>query len=216
MVYPAKYSDRFGEVTTTIHNDGEILRINLRGVEFSGKWFDDFEAEQTASTESLKAFPSQQRGLSDCTLEWEMPLDAASSEQTLLGILFAQLRLGKLRQDGGLDHVGLLLKLSLEEQLISSRGFSGFFEGELLDIQKAMPEGLSLKCCFGCAYSDYFPGGQALFGTMACFRNHKLEYLSVTDKFDLFEIWDSALYPIQETYFCHEFEIRKSDTGYRG
>ncbi|MDX2043582.1 MAG: DUF6304 family protein [Acidobacteriota bacterium] len=214
-MYPAKYSDKFGDVISAIHNDGEILRINLRGIEFTGKWLDDFEAEQTIPAEQLKAFPSQQRGLSDCTLEWEMPLDAVSAEQTLTGVLFAQLRLGKLRQDGGLDHVGLLLKLNLEEQLISSRGLSGFFEGELLDIQKSLPISLSLKCCFGCAYSDYSPYGQALFGTMACFRNNKAKYLSVENKYDLLEILDTA-FPVQETYVCSEFQVRKTGTGYRG
>lgn len=215
-MYPAKYSDKFGEVTTTIHNDGETLQINLRGVEFSGKWFDDFEAEQTTSTESLKAFPSEQRELSDCTLEWEMPLAIVSNEGEVSGTLLAYLKLGALRQNRGLEKISLLLKLRYAEQLISSRGFSGLFECELLDIQKALPSGLSLKCCFGCAYSDYSPYGQAIFGTMACFRNSKAKYLSVTDKFDLFEIWDTASYPVQETYLCPEFEIRKSGTGYRG
>lgn len=215
MMYPAKYSDRFGEVITAIHNDGETLRINLRGIEFTGKWIDDFEAEQTIPAEQLKAFPSQQRELSDCTLEWEMPLDVVSAEQTLPGVLFAQLRLGKLRQDGSLDRIDLLLKLSFEWQLIPSRGFSGWFESELLDIQKALPTGLSLKCCFGCAYSDYSPYGQALFGTMACFRNNKMKYLSVENKYDLLEILDTA-FPVQETYVCSEFQVRKTGTGYRG
>jgi hypothetical protein len=43
-IYHAKYCDEFGEEITTIKNDGKLLRMILRGVEFQGSMLDDWEA----------------------------------------------------------------------------------------------------------------------------------------------------------------------------
>ena len=44
--YPARYIDEHGEEETIIRNDGKTLRMRVRGVEFSGMRFEDFEPDE--------------------------------------------------------------------------------------------------------------------------------------------------------------------------
>lgn len=67
-----------------------------------------------------------------------------------------------------------------------------------------------------CAFSDYHPVGNGLFGCLACFRDNKQQYLAAQDKYALMNLWDTHTEYVQETYHCDEFEKRKPGTGYRG
>lgn len=82
--------------------------------------------------------------------------------------------------------------------------------------QEALPEGVSLKACLSCAFSDYSVYGHALFGNMPCFRDQKAAYLAVRDKDGYMDMMDGFTEMAQETYLCIEFERRKPGTGYRG
>jgi hypothetical protein len=73
-----------------------------------------------------------------------------------------------------------------------------------------------LQTCFCCAFSDYSPYGNGLFGDLACFRDNKQPYLAVETKRDFLALWDTYTEFVQETYHCGEFERRKPGTGYRG
>ncbi len=106
--------------------------------------------------------------------------------------------------------------MSLSGYVYRSAGTSGWFEDELLDIQKQLPDGVFLKACITCAFSDYSPYGHGLFGGMLCFRDNKAGYLTVKGKSDLFRIWSTATEYVQETYLCPEFERRVRGSGYRG
>ena len=86
----------------------------------------------------------------------------------------------------------------------------------MLDLQRQLPAGSYLRACITCAYSDYSPGGNGLFGGLACFRGHKAEYLAVRSKRDLLDIWDKRTGFVQETYLCPEFDRRQPGSGYRG
>lgn len=215
--YPARYIDKNGEVRTVIHIDGRILHVQLRGVDFIGYDFDGLEADHKADRGKLKTFTLQSGELCACIIECELSIDVLIDGQTRKGILDTQLELGNPANNGGLDKEILNLTLRYEDKIIRSSGMSGWFEGELLDIQRNMPSGHHLKICFGCAFSDYSPYGHGLFGNMYCFRGNKEEYLRVKSKNELFAIWHTAEEePVQETYVCPEFQIRKEGTGYRG
>jgi hypothetical protein len=86
----------------------------------------------------------------------------------------------------------------------------------LLDIQKHLPEGVFMKACINCLYSDYSPLGHGLFGGMMCFRNLKEEYLLVKSKDDLWSVHGRQERMVQETYLCPDFARRVPGTGYRG
>jgi hypothetical protein len=106
--------------------------------------------------------------------------------------------------------------LKFEDQTLTSGGWSGWFEDELLDLQRQLPPGAYLKACINCAYSDYNPYGHGMFGCLACFRGNKAGYWAVGGKRDLLLVRDTMTEYVQETYLCPEFERRHPGTGYRG
>ncbi len=147
---------------------------------------------------------------------FDIPIDIQYGEQVVSGILQADLKLGKPRPPRGIDEEILLLTLQYNDQNFKSSGTVGFFEDEMLDIQKQLPNDTYMLCCFSCAFSDYHPVGNGLFGSMMCFRDNKEAYLSVKSKSDFLEIDRTMSGLVQETYICNEFEKRIPGTGYRG
>ena len=132
------------------------------------------------------------------------------------GRLHVRLGLGAPADNGGIAHETLNLSLSVGGETFAGSGRSGWFEDELLEIQAALPEGAHVKACINCAFSDYSPYGHGWFGSMACFRDNKEEYLSVKTKGDIFRVWDTLTEYVQETYLCPEYLRRRPGTGYRG
>jgi hypothetical protein len=132
------------------------------------------------------------------------------------GALAVHLELGDPAPNGGIDREHLKLKLTIEGRLIASKGCSAWFEDEMLDIQKQLPQDTYMKGCINCAFSDYSPAGHGLFGGLACFRDNKQGYLSVKTKQDLFCVWKTMTEYVQETYLCPEFARRIPGSSYRG
>ena len=216
--YPACYRDRFGEVATTLYNDGKQLRMSLRGVEFTGGSLDDWEPAAHADATLLQSFTFMLSGRELCeyTLEFDMPIPVVFQTERLQGTLHVLLTLGAATSNGGTDRETLFLRLTVGDSSFASQGKVGWFEDELLDIQRQLPEGMYMYICFCCAYSDYHPVGNGLFGGLGCFRNKKQEYLAVSSKFELMDLWGANVENVQETYRCPEFERRTPGTGYRG
>ena len=214
--YPARYRDSFGEVATTIHNDGKQLRMTLRGVEFFGTMLDDWEPVASTDALQLQQFAFNHTDLCDFVLEFTMPLPLLFHTERVQGTLHIQLTLGAPAPNGGNDREILLLTLHVMTFSFSSLGKSGYFEDELLELARQFPQEMSMQICFGCALSDYSPYGNGLFGNLACFRDNKQQYLAVQTKYELFDIWDTHTEYVQETYHCGEFEQRKPGAGYSG
>ena len=214
-VYPTIYRDEQGEVITWLHNDGETLRMVVRGVEFVGSDFDGFEPSKQTDPSSLSSFTLHRGELCSYTLECDIPVPVVGTKADT-GILHTRLKIGDPAPKGWIDYEHLEIELRLGEHCFLSSGESGWFEDELLDIQKQLPAGIYLKACINCAFSDYSPYGHGLFGCLACFRDNKDGYCSVQSKSDLFRIWDTMTEYVQETYVCPEFARRKPGTGYRG
>jgi hypothetical protein len=110
----------------------------------------------------------------------------------------------------------LQLALDLDGQEYASRGGWSVFEDELHDLAHELPDHMLLKCCWGCAFSDYSPLGNDVFGSLACFRDNKRIYLAVHGKEQLLAIWETRTEMVEETYLCPEFAPRVPGTGYRG
>ena len=76
VVYPAKYIDDFGVEETDIGNDGKDLTIQIRGVQFEGFSFDDFEPVKNTPNDLLKDFTLYEgRELCNCQLECDIPIN---------------------------------------------------------------------------------------------------------------------------------------------
>jgi hypothetical protein len=213
--YPATYSDAHGSEATTIANDSETLRLSLRGVEFVGRDFDSLEPTG-AAPEQLQRFTLNQGCLCSCRIECRIPVPVHERGKLLDGSLAVELVLGDPAANGGLDREQLRIVLEYDGQRFVGPGTSGWFEDELLAIQSQLPEGVYIKACINCLYSDYSPYGHGLFGCMMCFRNLKAEYLKVTTKKEFWSIHGRQDRFVQETYLCPEFERRIPGTGYRG
>jgi hypothetical protein len=145
-----------------------------------------------------------------------MPVPVVTPHGMADGVLTVHLELGDPAPNGGIDREHLTLQLKVEDQLVASKGWSGWFEDEMLDIQKQLPPDGYMKACINCAFSDYSPVGHGLFGGLACFRDNKQSYLSVKTKRDLFGIWKTMTEYVQETYLdCNRF-IHPADRGGAG
>jgi hypothetical protein len=213
--YPATFSDARGSETTTIENDGETLRLSLRGVEFVGSEFDSLEPKGVACGR-MQSFTLNHGCLCSCRIDCRIPVPVHCRGSLQVGVLIVELVLGNPAPNGVLDHEQLRLVLEYDEQQFVGPGTSGWFEGELLAIQAQLPDGDFIKACINCLYSDYSPYGHGLFGWMMCFRNIKQEYLKVKTKEDFWSIHSRQDRFVQETYLCREFERRIPGTGYRG
>jgi hypothetical protein len=214
--YPAEYSDADGSEATVIINDGETLRMSLRGLEFFGNDFDSLEPPSDATPEQLGRFVLHRGRLCCCRIECRIPVPIQERGRQSQGYLTVALILGGPKPNGQLDSEQLSIALEYDNQRFVSPGTSGWFEDELLEIQKQMPEGVFMKACINCMYSDYSPYGHGLFGFMMCFRNVKAEYVQVRTKDGFWSVHDRYDRMVQETFLCTEFERRIPGTGYRG
>src|ERR1051325_2502389 len=173
--YPAKYRDEFGKEETTIQNDGKYLRMTIRDVEFESCWLDDWEP-MTSDPARLINFRLNRNMLCAYALDFNIPVPIIVPSESLQGDLHIHFELDLAKTDA-IARQYLQLELIIDSMSYRSSGKSTLFELELQKIQKQLPEGLFIKCCFGCAFSDYNPAGNGLFGGLACFRNNKQEYL---------------------------------------
>jgi len=216
MEWPLKYSDKNGIVKTIIKSDGKRLSTYIREVLFEGDDFDSLKPKDNTDCRMLELFTLSNEMLCNCVLECNINIPIQVEENIVDGDLYFILELGYPKENRALSMEILKITLTYNNESIKSSGMYGWFEDELLDIQKKLPEGTYIKSCINCAYSDYSPYGHGLFGWMMCFRNLKEEYLQVRSKDDFWSIHDNYDRIIQETYLCADFERRKPGTGYRG
>jgi hypothetical protein len=213
--YPTTYTDALGSEPATLANDSETLRLSLRGVEFVGGDFDSLQPKG-AAPEQLKRFTLSQGCLCSCRIECRIPVPIHDHGEYVDGTLLVDVVLGDPAPNGSLDREKLRIVLEYGGQRFAGPGTSGWFEDELLALQKQLPEGVFVKACINRLYSDYSPYGHGLFGGMLCFRNLKAEYLKVKTKLEFFSVHGRQDRFVQETYLCPEFERRTPGIGYRG
>jgi len=214
--YPTRYKDRFGEVQTTIVNDGRTLTMTARGVRFRGNDFDGLEPQDVSDPAQISSFTLLHGSLCSCVIGADITVAVSTPHGHVDGLLTFELELGEPLPMGRLDRERLKLWLTVNEQTYSSEGKTGWFEDEMLDLQGKLPPSTFMKACINCAFSDYSPAGHGLFGGLACFRGNKAGYRAVSSKKDLFGVWDTKTEFVQETHRCPEFEKRAPGTGYRG
>lgn len=210
-IYPAKYTDKNGEVETTIRNDWKILRMNLRGVEFSGSSFDYFRPDKNVSEELLETFTlNKDNELSDFQLECKIPVKMLEDSKESLAELKINFEPKILEIETGYYDYNLALTLNYKDEEFHST-YSGDFEdcfgvisGQLIK----SPKYLALKCYFGCRLSDYSVYGHDVFGSLICFKNFKEKFLSVKTRYDYYDLLEEKnLEYVQEVYLCSEYQM---------
>ena len=230
--YPAHYHDHLGEEETTIENGPGQMHMALRGVAFQSAnllWHPE------GADLPLSAFTFSRMGtLSDYTLEWDMPISVVHSDQLLPATLHVQHVLG----GGGEIGSELTITLSVADQWFTTQGKAATsrfvqalrrleeeedleiysFERALGILHEQLPEGMYLKICEFCAFSEYNPTGPVdLFGNLECYKKNKQAFLSISSKEwrrqHSFKgaFWKLQRDMVQETYCCSEFQRRSSD-----
>lgn len=221
VIYPARYTDRFGTEPTTITNDGTTLTMVVRGVRCHGNDFDGFEPQGVTDPAQLATFTLLHGSLCFCTVEADIPIPVVTPTGTVDGLLTFELVLGEPLPTGQMDRERLALRLVVGQQTYASDGTSGWFEDEMLGLQRKLPPGTFMKACINCAFSDYSPYGHGLFGNMICFRANKAGYLNLPSGVDFekdayFAVLETVSGMVQETHLCREFQRRAPGIGYRG
>jgi hypothetical protein len=212
--YEGTYSDARGREVIAFLNDGETLRTTIRGVEFAGSDFDGMSPVDSSA--NLAGFTLNRGELCDCSFAFDIPVPVIVESSEASGRLHVELELGRPAPNGGIDRERLQLTLEYGDERVASSGASGWFEDELAQVQRQLPQSVFIKACINCLFSDYSPYGHGLYGQMMCFRNIKAEYLQVKSKRGFFSIHGREDRLVQETYLCSEFSRRISGTGYRG
>jgi len=214
----ATYRDAHGELATVLTNDGVLLRLTLAGVELSGGDFDALEVVGAPDPAALARFTFLDGSLCAFALAFELPIAVVAHGLDVPATLAVQVEIGPPQASLSGTHRSLAfervrLVLAVVDQRYAASA-DGSFEYALEELRRGVPPGWYLKVCYGCALSDYSPGGSGLFGTLMCFREHKAAYRRVTSKAALFRIgWGPS---VQETHVCPEYEPRLPGTGYRG
>lgn len=231
--YPTVYKDTQGELLTVIENNFNKktpfpLSMKLNGVQFQGFSFDDFELvnpenypEEVLSRftlNKLRVWKSDKSifELCNCILSFQIPIVLIDIQDntTTHNKISIELQLGKPSKNGGIDYENAIFKIVVNNENYISEG--DVFEDALVELQNQFKGNYHFKNCFGCLYSDYSPYGNGFFGNLFCFKNTKKEYLAIKDKHDLIDLMENQTLMVQETHYCHEFEKRITNTGYRG
>jgi protein-arginine kinase activator protein McsA len=210
--FPTIYHDKYGTITTIIENDGKALSMLLRDVEFTGSMFDDFEPKKQNNAE-LNSFTINNGSLCSCELECKIPIILKVEGIENESVLHTYIELGGACSNGGLEYEKFELELYIENKLYRSSGENEWFEDSLWEVQNQLPDHISIKSCYTCAYSAYHPAGYGAFGCLGCFRNHKQEILDVQTKDQLMNLYDDQVEKVQETWFCTDYENREELLG---
>ena len=154
--YFGTYHDKNGAEAIIVRNDGTDLHMTVRGVEFRGHSMSGMEPKDKTERPELARFtlhrsPHEAVDLCACTIDYVVPLPVSDQEALATGLLSVHTELGMPAERGWLDREVLRLTLSVGGKTYQSRGKSGWFEDELLEIQAALPEGVLMKACINCA-----------------------------------------------------------------
>jgi hypothetical protein len=210
MIVPVIYTDQFKTIHGELLSDGNSMTLILEGYHFVGRCLDDFRPENLASLPTGRFKLDQWDTLDDCTLSFELPLQLIKLGAEVSTGIRVTLKLDA--PNDRIDRTAVLVELLLTNKRL---GTFNCFEGVMEGIIQALPSEYKIKCCYGCAYSDYNYAGQQFFGDMFCFRDSKREYLQARSKEQFSELMDRSD-TVQETHLCPEFKVRPPNTGYRG
>ncbi|MET9054588.1 DUF6304 family protein [Streptomyces bacillaris] len=242
------YRDRDGSEAVVLTTDGRQLRIRIRGVDFEGESFGRLvpvagtapeggvpaPADRTSSPAdgglsspdgSLPSaggvFSLAEGALTDCVLEWDLPLPVRVDGTLRQATLSCLLSLRRVDPD-------LHLALHLDGAVYESARAESDFAAALTAIQRILPDSVRLQTCIACAFSAPFPtqvpaqlpapassasvpgARRGLSGSLVCFAEAKGACPSPDDDGRgggaAPAPGDRRTGPVQEIWSCREFE----------
>lgn len=214
--YKATYEDKFGTENLEFQSNGSELKIELRGIEFSGNCFEELEGKiDKEKFEYIEFEDDKEIGdLTNCKFNLDIPINIVKDENEIQKLLQTEVQVGES------ENYGITLKLESTINTISTSTKFGYFEDALIDIQNQLPKDEKIKCCLSCKFSHYHPAGNGMYGHLFCFKKVKEKANQIKSKDSLFDVWEIAdkankVFTIQETFVCEEHEfITNKDWNY--
>ncbi|GCE17668.1 DUF6304 family protein [Dictyobacter kobayashii] len=232
VFYNAIYKDQSGEERIIIENDGKRLKFILRDIAFQGTTFSRMFVEQENKVKEAQDkftlfFIKEVREenvisatffcLDAFTLSWDMPLQIVVQNQPLDCRLHVFMKQSyQLREINGPSAKYQLDLWLANAQIGTATG--ALFRSMLFALQRQLPPGEYIRCCYMCAFSSTYYGNMGpTFGALACFRNSKEKMIEIKKRAeiatygfeyddDMATIWDEKVEDVQETYVCAEFQ----------
>lgn len=100
------------------------------------------------------------------------------------------------------------VSLRLDGEEYVGRGEGYYLDDAFADLQRKLPEGVSLRCCIACQYGNLCPYGSEA-DTVLCTFPEKIE-----DKLELVDLISGDKFALKETtFFCENF-APASDEAY--
>lgn len=213
--FPARFTDNRGTDAATFATDGRLFRLAVRGHTFVGSTLDslrpvdvDVDDDRSASEELPFDFYLRSVTVTELTSTVPVTIVRDGREQVIEA---------RLRFVGGPDGTYRsepATSLAFEFDGTTYRATSAHLEGVFVQLEKQLPQGVELRCCYSCGLSGYQHAGDGLSG-MLCFRDLKEQYLQVRTKRDYIPLERQATEFVQEFYLCPEWIPRRPGVGYR-
>ncbi|MFE9460616.1 DUF6304 family protein [Streptomyces californicus] len=199
------YRDARGSEAVVLTTDGQRLRVRVRGTDFEGDSFDALYPVVDSAPQRAGAGRAGD-ALTDCVLEWDLPLPvlvAGTLRHATLGCLLS------LRRDFPALHLALHIGGAVYESARAENDFTA----ALATVRRALPDDIRLQTCSACAFSGSFPApGRGLSGTLACFRGAKDAYRgAAAGEGGVLDLWDRRSGTVQEIWSCREFEASRAE-----
>lgn len=198
------YKDKSGQEISQFESNGSALKIELRGIQFSGTSFDYLEPLSEHLEEAKKKFElNQDNELTSCEMLVSIPIKVRHSENLIEATLNLEITIG----DGDFPTTK---KFSInvgnkDFDIIDDEERALYFESSLISLQKKIPIEYKINSCLFCALSHYSVYGSDKYGTLICYKELKDKILSVNNKNDLVDLTDNKGFNVQETFYCPEF-----------
>ncbi|WP_027002480.1 DUF6304 family protein [Hugenholtzia roseola] len=212
------YRDSVGEIYTDLHLYEGQFTLVLEGFTFVGDMLDDFGLTSKSYLPALGDLPKrfslcEQGFLTNYEMAFVLPLEVTNLDMSERVV--ASLQIVIILQKNPAKQM-LNLTLTLPNAKVLYEGKGDFFETALQQIQEKLADAYRLKCCFGCAFSDYSVYGQGFWGTLFCYEPIREQYERVKSKEDFMEIMEKHGGKVGETHLCSKFQPRSKGAGYRG
>ena len=205
------YQDQNGTIEGSLNYDGELLHLQLSGVNFSSGFMDGFSPESKEIDPRFHL--DAHNDLTNFTLQFYLPMRFHVIDKVEFLNLACELSVQK--DEDNYSRPFLRCKLQVNDAEINMPT-AGTIEAVIEQLNAQLPQNIKFIGCYNCKFSDYSIYGQQFWGSMLCFKNIKEAYSIVEGKDKYMEIMDDFDRLVPESYSCEEFEERPKNSGYRG
>jgi hypothetical protein len=198
------YKDKNGQENSYFESDGSVLKIKLRGIQFSGISFDYLKPSSFQLEEAQKLFEfNDDKELTSFKMLVDVPIKVRHNVNLIDAALNFETTVGE--SDFPTTKKFSIVVDNNNFDVINGEEKTLFFESLLIALQKKLPIEYKINTCLFCALSHYSVYGSDKYGTLICYRDLKDEILSINNKSDFVDLTDNKGFNVQETFYCNAF-----------